>query len=520
MLKTPAAMEDCPSRPDTPSEDSMILASYFEEKNDPTPEGSPYWKQSSTPDKASDQPESVEHRDGAQVALRDTDVICSRGFFRRQPGNIRYRALLTAYFQKDEEQYARHSRIIVCSIMAKKARYVKQDKKRAGGWVDIGYTEACRTTLKALKDRKQKLVHDEEEKERKIESTFQKAEAATRAKGANNKVVSKSPTQEDLVECDVLINATPSLQIENRPGNIFFQQILTVYRDAYRKDPRPGVGEQLVVEILIAFKASGRRFMVSIPSTSGAKKSCIEMQESELKQMMADAIAAPPVGTSSASSQGMDQQRCMPGLYSAGLGNTFLPGRLTQCATRGLDAFMENDSPAAGLLLPPSSVALGDQVSPTNILGNQQDMRSRKPSISMFPLPKKCQQGLPTNELLNQKVPAAFNLEQYVLKNWREKLRDSYQDIPETSLPREEMFPYSKRDEDLMAARKKKDKNENKKRRGRWSKTSSENERDCSSSDEEESTEKPSTGAVISFDDGRKWRVERVGNVNILSPYI
>jgi hypothetical protein len=29
-----------------------------------------------------------------------------------------------------------------------------------------------------------------------------------------------------------------------------------------------------------------------------------------------------------------------------------------------------------------------------------------------------------------------------------------------------------------------------------------------------------SAGTVVSFDDGRKWRVERVGNVNILSPYI
>jgi hypothetical protein len=175
------------------------------------------------------------------------------------------------------------------------------------------------------------------------------------------------------------------------------------------------------------------------------------------------------------------------------------------------------------------NLAHGNDAGPRrNILENGQDM-----SRTMLAVPK-YQQGLPPNGLsstpapLNDPEQQKLNLvqqqQQYVLKNWQEKLSDSYRDIPETSLPRKDMFPYPKRKGDLIAAKKKKNKHEKKRRRRSKNESSSEAEHDSSSSDEEEGAKIHSTpesaGTVVSFDDGRKWRVERVGNVSILSPYI
>lgn len=537
METAPAAMKDSTNRPDTLIEDSMISPSdseealleesskQQEEKNAPTPEASSPSLKPSTREEASDEQEFFEHQGGAHVDLRDTDVICARGFsFKRHPGNMRYRALLSAYLQKDEEQYDLYSRIIVSSILEKKARYVKQDKKR-GGWIVIGYTEACRKTYKALKHSKQKRAGDEVENERKKESAILRAEAAARqANAVKKKEVPKPPTQEYIVDCDVLFTTTSSEEIENRPGNMFFQRVLNIYRDVYKSDPRPAVGEQLVGEIMHAFKASGKRFMVSVPNTLGAKNDCyVEMQESETKTIMADAIAASPpaAGTSSASTQGEDQHRFMLQLYSAGLANTFLPGVVRQSAARGLEAFMDYHSPpAAGLSLLPPSVDLGYNVGRTNLLGNDQDTNMMPPPPMLAAGRPKYQQGMPPNDVPTQSVPVALTLVQYVLKNWQEKLRDSYQDIPETSIPRNAMFPHPKRG---RASKKKENKNK-KQRRQRSNENSSQDEHHDSSgsSDEEEGPENYTpepTGTVVSFDDGLKWKVERVGNVNILSPY-
>jgi hypothetical protein len=520
----------------------------------------------------------------------------------------------------------------------------------------------------AMKRSSQKLVDDEVERERKKESS---------PKAANNKVAPKPLRKRDVNDGDVLFGTQSSNENEKHPGNVFFQQILNMYRDAFRRDPRPEMAEQLGDEIIFAFKASGKRFMVPGSFILGNKKCYVEMKENDTKSIMAYAIAGPssPAGTSSASTQGVDDQRFMQELHSSGLGNTLFRRRLIQPEARvspsgfllpppvalgtkyqqglpsnglstpaafndlvqqklnlvqqqlndlvqqkfnlahGNDAgprrnILENGQDMSRMLLavpkyqqglPPNGLltervppALNDIVQQKcnlahgrNVLENGQDMMSRMlttvpkyqqglppngfltervpparndlvqqkcnlahgndagprrnilengqdMSMSRMLAVPKYQQGLPPNGISAQRDPAPLNdpeqqklnlvqQQQYVLKNWQEKLSDSYRDIPETSLPRKDMCPYPKRKRDLTAA--KKNKNEKRRRRSNKNESSSEDEHDSSSSSDEEEGAKihstpESAGTVVSFDDGRKWRVERVGNVSILSPYI